>query len=265
MPDSADHETAPGPQSSTSPAERDVPSEQGLLARQDVVPAYIGFFDALGFSRRVLSSFDEALAVYNTVMKFADLGEFVESRPESSFRILSDAIVVASPKLTDVVIAANLLQFASLASANVLLRGGIGYGLHVESLSRGHLFVVSEALVRAVAVEKTVRNPCIALDERIVPPPGAWFPYENNFHRMLLYYEKRWLVNPLTPAWGVSAATRVENLKDEYPEHSDKYDWFLEFHRRIFGAEPLIPLPDEWKEMGGELRDGCPVLNDPKL
>lgn len=124
---------------------------------------------------------------------------------------------------------------------------------------------MSEALVRAVAVEKTVRSPCIALDERIVPPPGAWFPYENNLHRALLYYESRWLVSPLSVAWGVSAATRVENLKAEYPEHSDKYDWFLEFHRHIFDEEPLIPSPDEWKHMGGELRGGYPVLKDREL
>lgn len=126
MSEPADQNTPPAPQLSTPSAEPRAETEKGLLARENAIPTYVGFFDALGFSRHVLSSFDEALAIYNMVMKFADLGEVVKRRPEMSFRILSDAIVVASPKLADVVLAANLLQFASLASANVLLRGGIG-------------------------------------------------------------------------------------------------------------------------------------------
>jgi hypothetical protein len=233
-----------------------------ILAVEAASRRYVGFLDVLGFSHRVLSNFDDAVAPYNSLMKFADLGDMASKRPGMSVRVLSDAIVVTSPHLHDIVAAANTLQMASLASQNCLLRGGIGHGLHIESQADGHLFVVSEPLVRAVAVEKTIRHPCIALAEGILPSPGAWLPYPNNFQRPLLYYQGKWLVNPLTIAWGVSAAQRVASLKEEHPEHCDKYDWFLEFHRHILEGAPLTPSVDEWSAMSGCIREGLPVLPD---
>lgn len=227
--------------------------DRAALNPASVALTYVGFFDVLGFARRVLDNFDEALATYNELVRLARFSALTEARPNLRLKILSDSIVAESPSLADVVVAANLLQFAALAGQNCLFRGGIGHGRHVESHSDGNLFVVSEPLVRAVAVEKTVRHPCVALDSGIIPSPRLWLPYERNIERPLLFYGERWIVNPMGLFWGASAATRVALLSEEFPDHSDKFSWFLELHSRVFDPAPLIPTPEQWTALGGLL------------
>jgi hypothetical protein len=49
-----------------------------------------------------------------------------------------------------------------------LIQGGIAYGKHWEETEKGNLFVVSEALVKAVNIEKDVKLPVIKLSLEIV-------------------------------------------------------------------------------------------------
>lgn len=238
----------------------------GALDSANAATVYVGFLDVLGFGGRVLGDFDEALALYNRLFEIREVQALAPSHPELRINLLSDAFVVTSPHFVDVVVAANTLQFAALAGPACLLRGGIGYGAHVEKAVDGNHFVVSEPLTRAVLVEKRIKHPCVALDGMILPDPALWFEQPSNVLRIVLYYEGHWLVNPCGVMWGESAAHRVREMRETVPAHAAKFDWFLELHRRIFEPAPLIPSRDEWITMGGIVDDaGRPRLRPTAL
>jgi hypothetical protein len=204
---------------------------------------YVGLIDILGWNRYVRTDFKRAVEVYDWIL---DNCNFIKGlNPVPSMRIFSDSILLVSAELASIMAAANTLQYAALFQ-DCLVRGGIARGRHVELGSQAQLYVVSEALVYAATLEKEVKKPCIVLDPRIVPPiPSAVLRAINPFQRLMLFFDGLWIVNPFNIAWGTSAATRVTQLKERYPEYSDKYDWFLRLYDAVKSWAPLEPTDRE--------------------
>jgi len=122
-----------------------------------------------------------------------------------------------------------------------LIRGGIAYGRHVEASKSPNLYVVSEPLVKAAAIEKTIRFPCVALHPDISIPDEWWTGFERNLDRGILYFGGQTIVNPCNIGWGTSAATRVTQMLADSRQHREKYEWFLEMHKALFSPVPMVP------------------------
>ena len=204
----------------------------------NVGTAYVAFLDVLGFSQRIENGFDEALGAYRELLRNV---EMFEPSSSISLRVYSDAILVSSPELVPVIKAVHTLNMLTLFGS-CLVRGGIGYGLHAEEESGANTFVVSQALSRAVEVEKRIRRPCVGLHASVDMPDIFWLNDADNYLRPLLFFDGIVLVNPFNIGWGVSARHRVAMMRDEYPEHSEKYDWFLRLYDAVSSGENLVPL-----------------------
>ena len=220
------------------PCATDVPAEFLTFRPFDgIVPGsrYVAFVDVLGFGGQILRDFDGAFRAYRALL---DQWHAVwRHDPEVSLIIYSDALLMTAPSLALLTTAVNTLSFASLLN-NALLRGGIAFGRHAEVRDSGNVYVVSEALTRAVEVEKHVGYPCVALHDSVDTPSDWWkLP---NIARPVVYFEGVTFVNPFGAFWYRSSAGRVQVLKHRYPDYHDKHDWFL----RLFfdGFEKDVPL-----------------------
>jgi hypothetical protein len=198
---------------------------------------YVAFLDILGWAALVTSDFDFACETYKAVL---DMGK-PDFAGLESLRVVSDSIVVVGTEVWPVLKAANAMHFIALAN-DCLVRGGVALGRHVEFGQHPQSHIVSEALIKAVRHERTIEHPCVVIDPLAVP---AVEPSElrkvDTFLRPMLFYEGRWIVNPFNIMWGVSAATRVTQLREAYPTYADKYDWFLRLYQAVAGREPLVP------------------------
>jgi hypothetical protein len=122
---------------------------------------------------------------------------------------------------------------------NALIRGGIGFGKHVEVHEAGNAYVVSEALTRAVEVEKHIGYPCVGLHESVDVPSDWWqLP---NLARPIVHFEGLTFVNPFGAFWYRSAAGRVQVLKARYPDQHVKHDWFLRLYESFENDVALVP------------------------
>lgn len=201
---------------------------------------YVAYLDILGWSKTVLKDAQGAMAKYDGILGFWEDGP-PELGADTTIRAFSDSIVVVSDRLGPVLQAANTLQFTVLAH-DCLLRGGIAHGPHAERSGEGQLHVVSVPLIQAVELERTVRAPAVAVHDNAMPALDimAWQAIPP-FQRLLLFWRGQWIVNPFNIMWGTSAAQRVRQLRDEQPEYSEKYDWFLELYEAVRRGDPLVP------------------------
>ena len=207
---------------------RDIPPNQ----------RYVAFVDILGFGSRVLDEFDSVLDVYQDLI---DLHPTQLVRTEGvSTRILSDAFVVISEAFEPLVPIIRGLHMITL-SKGYLIRGGIGFGRHIEATNDGNYAIVSQALVHAVGVEKRIKHPCVAIHESVPIPPGYLDPRFTPFDRGVLCFDGISMICPLSLFWGRSAIEQVLTLKAKYPEHAEKYDWFLRLCGTMRSGDPLIP------------------------
>jgi hypothetical protein len=198
---------------------------------------YVAFVDLLGFGARIQRDFDSALQMYNFI--FSD--EVINLREifaDVTVRVMSDAFILSASRLASLVRAVNILHFKTLFNDS-LIRGGIGKGKHIEFAVEGSTYLVSQ--LQAVAIEKTIRYPCIALHENVTIPPEWWAPDVDVFLRPLLFFEGVRLVNPFNIMWGFSAMTRVARMRRESPEHYEKFDWFLRLYDAVKSRKPLLP------------------------
>jgi hypothetical protein len=123
-----------------------------------------------------------------------------------------------------------------------LVRGGIAYGPHVEVERGGTMLTVSAALTRAVQLEKIVKRPCVVIDDGIELPEALWFE-QRIPSTAVLYFDGLRLVSPFGVAWFRTAGWRARRLLKMYPEHADKYKWFLSLYDAVNRRELLRP-PD---------------------
>lgn len=200
---------------------------------------YVAFVDILGFGRKVRESFDTALEIYEQVLGSIEIVDGM--REDVSLRVYSDAFLLTSPKLGSMIGMIQALHMKSLF-ADCLVRGGIGFGKHLEVKNTDNLFVVSQPLVCAVETEKRIKYPCVGFHKGVNIPDHWWEAGLSNIDRGVLLYEEEPIVNPFNRYWAHSAMTRVAMMPAEFPEYREKYDWFLRLYDAVMGSEPLIPL-----------------------
>ncbi len=200
---------------------------------------YVGFCDVLGFSSAVMNDFDATIALYQQFRTDVKKWPFT-SRAKVS--VYSDSILVVSEELPAIVNTIVALNWAALMQ-NWLIRGGIAYGRHWEESEDGNLFVVSDALVKAVALEKSVKVPAVVISEEIALGVEAWIPrFEfGPFKTSLLHFDGYSIVNPFNEYWFASAVIRAKCLLELHPQHSEKYEWFLSLADAVARDEILVP------------------------
>lgn len=200
---------------------------------------YVGFCDVLGFSSAVLQDFDATIALYQQFREHVRNWPFSE-RAEVS--VYSDSIVVVADELSTLLHTIVALNWVALMQ-DWLVRGGVAYGKYWEEKEGGNIFVVSDALVHAVSLEKTVKVPAVVVSDDINLGIEAWVPrFEYGvFKAPLLHFQGLNLVNPFNSYWFASAGIRVKRLLDVHPDHKTKYEWFLSLVEAVARGDPLVP------------------------
>jgi hypothetical protein len=211
-----------------------------LLQESDIADHYVAYMDILGWSNQIDSDFEATLELYNYLITSVNDARELASSP-LTLRIVSDSIFVVSEHLQPVLQASNLLQHDALAN-DCLLRGGIAFGKHVELADQGNLYVLSKPLVAAARIEESVTYPCISLDPELIKESDygklASIPL---LTRLVLFYEGLWLVKPFNIMWLQSACSRVLNMRELFPQHSRKYDWFVELYDTFTSGASMLP------------------------
>ncbi len=205
---------------------------------------YVAFCDILGFSKSVINDFDVTLELYKELTKkLSDLEDF----DDVNISIYSDSILVTGIDLIPVLNTVKTLLWFCLAE-DLLIRGGIGYGKYWEERDANNFYIVSEGLIKAVEIEKTVGLPVIAISDDIELGLEYWIPRFKNdtgvnpiFNMPLVHYDGNTFVNPLNPFWNYSAKIKTKALLKKFPDHCDKYNWLLDFYSVINKNSLLIP------------------------
>ena len=200
---------------------------------------YNSFCDILGFSSAIENNFEATTEIYMNLK--SEILEIVKI-PEVEVSIYSDAILVVGNELSGVVHAVKQIYWFCLLH-DLLIRGGIAYGKHWSNVEGNSILILSEALVKAVKIEKTIKLPIIAVSDEIEIPTSAWvIHFENSvFQAPFLNYQNINFVNPFNELWFKSAEIRIKNLKNKFPKHSAKYDWLLNLIERVKANDILIP------------------------
>jgi hypothetical protein len=200
---------------------------------------YVAFCDVLGFSHAVENRFDETIAVYQEFIGRLSEWPFPEKAQVS---VYSDSIIVVCSELAPLLYAVQNLWFATLTH-NWLIRGSIAYGKHWERKEDGNLFVVSDALTRAVKIESTLKHPAVAISPEVELTFQHWtLRFAHGVHSTpLLHFRGLNIVNPFNPYWFASTQVRVSQLMTDFPQHTDKYQWFLDLFSAVERDELLIP------------------------
>lgn len=169
----------------------------------------------------------------------------------------SDAILLTASSLGRLLGAAQGVWFFALAH-DLMIRGAITKGRYWEQRWGNGLFVASEALVRAVKLEKVVGVPAVVIADDVEIPDNYWLSrfVDGLLLTPLLHFRDRNIVNPFNLMWFRSAGDRATRLMAESPAHKDKYLWFLALHEAVGNGHELIP-PDVLSRF---LREG--VLKD---
>ena len=171
---------------------------------------YVAFCDILGFSQRLLNDLSQTFDAYRG---FCDLiADFDFANVELT--IYSDAVLLVGESLAPVLAAAQGVWFFAL-SRNLMLRGAIAKGYYWEQKRGKHLFVASDALVRAVKLEKSIGVPAICVADDIDVPLEYWVARLQHglLATPILHFRDRNIVNPFNRYWFVSAKSRATLLK----------------------------------------------------
>lgn len=220
------------------------------MSSADAPLKYVAFCDVLGFSAAVSNDFDATIALYREFQKNVQNWPFAERAKVS---VYSDSMIVVSDELPPVVRAVKSLQWAALLQG-WLVRGGIARGRHWEEGDASNLFVVSDALVKAVAIEKTVKVPAVVISTDIELGIEAWVPrFESGaITATVLYFGGHAIVGPFNEYWFNSAVIRVQQMLESFPAHAEKYEWFLSLADAIRRDDLLVPQTavDRMVELG---------------
>lgn len=223
-------------------------STQGIDMATDstgdvVEERYVAFCDILGFSSSVATDFNKTLTIYR---QFGDLMSGAPfNRSDVNLTMYSDSILVTGLNLELVIQAVQSLWFIALAS-DLMIRGGVARGRYWEKRQGNDLLVVSDALVRAVKIEKLVSVPAVVLADDIEVPDSLWLRQflpsgDGILNTPVLHFRDRNIVNPFNPMWLLSAGRRAEQLMEASPGYMDKYLWFLALHSAVTSRRALVP------------------------
>jgi hypothetical protein len=221
------------------PEEKNVtPPVLAETGSEGVDDRYVGFCDILGFSSRILADFEGTREIYKGFANTLS-GLPIE---EVQVTIYSDAILVTGKSLGRVSSAIQSLWFIALAN-DLMIRGAITKGRYWEQRQGNHMLVASDALVRAVKLEKSVRVPAVVIADDVEVPDAFWLHRFANglFLTPILHFRDRNIVNPFNTWWFRSAGTRATQLMSASPAHRDKYLWFLALHEAVGNGQELVP------------------------
>jgi hypothetical protein len=156
--------------------------------------------------------------------------------------IYSDAVLITGKELIYVLSAAQSLWFFALAH-NMMIRGAVTKGRYWELRQGASLLIASDALVRAVKLEKSVGVPAVVVADDIEVPDQYWIGRfaQGLMATPVLHFRDRNIVNPFNVAWYRSAGTRATQLMAASPRHKDKYLWFLALHQAVGENRELVP------------------------
>jgi hypothetical protein len=126
---------------------------------------------------------------------------------------------------------------------NLMVRGAITKGRYWEQRQGNNMLVASDALARAVKLERVVSVPAVVISDDIEIPDEVWLSRIANgpFQTPILHFRDRNIVNPFNLFWGTSAGHRASKLMAESPQHKDKYLWFLSLYEAVKSQRELIP------------------------
>ena len=131
---------------------------------------YVAYCDILGFSSRIQENFDQALEAYR---EFGTVLSSLEPQlKEVQASVYSDAVLITGASLPPVLRAVQNFWFLALVH-DFMIRGAIAYGRYWEQRSGGHLFVASDALVRAVKLERLVGVPAVVIADDVEIPEAT--------------------------------------------------------------------------------------------
>jgi hypothetical protein len=200
---------------------------------------YVAFCDILGFSNKVLSDFEDTVNVYREFKK-----ELVEPNIiEVDISIVSDSIMIVSDDFFKVAEAVQILVSWTCSRKKWLVRGGVAYGKHWEQRDGNNLLVVSEALVKAVNIEKAIKHPIIAVSDEIPLGLEYWLRGFGNsvFSLPIINYDNTNIVNPFNNYWFGSAEVKLKEMKNDNPTHATKHDYLLDLIEAIKRGDCFIP------------------------
>jgi hypothetical protein len=175
-------------------SEQENPNDPAAAAASaNITERYVAFCDILGFSDRILNDFSQTFDAYRGFCEL--IADF--SFKDVELTIYSDAVLLVGEALAPVLSAAQGLWFFALAR-NLMLRGAITKGHYWELRKGKHLFVASDALVRAVKLEKMVGVPAILIADDVDIPLDYWLSrlQQGLFVTPLLHFRDRNIVNP---------------------------------------------------------------------
>lgn len=207
---------------------------------EEIKNKYVAFCDILGFSDLVTTRFEETVKIYK---EFKSQSKKFPSLDLLEVSIYSDSILIVGDKLIDVAKTVQILQWFTFTH-NWLVRGGIAYGKHWKQSDEDNLFVVSEALVKASKIEKTIKHPIVAISDEIrIGLLDYWgYCFEHTvFDLPIIYYDNRSIVTPFNNYWFKSAEIKLNRLKEIYPQHSLKYDYLLKLAEDIKLGKEFMP------------------------
>lgn len=182
---------------------------------------YVAFIDILGFGQQVLDAFDQTLDVYEEIINDCFyLGKWHDT---VKLNIYSDSIILVSARIEPIIEVAVMVELTALKNY-YLVRGAIGFGKHIENTQNGNVYMISEALVNAVRLEKEIKMPCIVLQSSIkIPDTVIADP-----RRLVVNYESKYILNPF---W------ESKDLRDSLiamaaaaKRDKNKYDWLIRFY-----------------------------------
>ena len=206
---------------------------------EEIETRYVGFCDILGFSNKVLTDFDRTLEIYK---EFASLFLSVPAAKDVEITIYSDAVLITSESLIRVAQTIQRLWFVALVH-NLMLRGAITKGRYWVRRHDNHMLVASDALARAVKIERSVGVPAVVIADDVEIPDVVWMSRFVNgaYTTPILHFRERNIVNPFNIMWGTSAGDRASQLMVESPAHRDKYLWFLSLYQAVKNDHELAP------------------------
>lgn len=199
---------------------------------------YVAYCDILGFSEFTTSHFDETVKIYSDFAKV--ITDFAQEDVEIA--IYSDSVLLTSASLVRIAQAVQNIWFFALQH-NMMIRGAITQGKYWELRHGKNLLVVSDALVRAVRLEKLVGVPAVVVADDILVPDHFWIERFRSglLAAPLLHFRDRTIVNPFNFFWLRSAYGRAAALMEGHPKYKDKYLWFLALHDAIKAEAELVP------------------------
>jgi hypothetical protein len=213
--------------------------DEDTIPLHEIQNKYVAYCDILGFSNKVEREYEETIKACKRLLRYFE----VINNDKVQATMYSDAILLVSDELPALLSSIQNLWFVVLSDF-LLIRGAVTYGKYWQHTQNDSKLIVSDALVRAVQLEKTISIPAVFIADDIEIEDKFWmlrFCDKGVFGTPLLHFRDRNIVNPVNPYWFQSARMRIFTMMEEHRRYVDKYLWFLALLDAIEANHDLIP------------------------